>query len=87
MWASLYKRWYRPIHYTLFYVIRNSFVRNLYWYSQFAKRLSVLKLQRLRHLYIFSFSYHNFENTVTDIILLKDMSRKNLSVVQTLKVK
>ena len=33
---------------TLFF-IRNSFIRNLYWDGQIAKKLSVLKPQRLRN--------------------------------------
>ena len=39
----------------IFFLIRNSFIRNLYWDSQIAKKLSVLKPQRLRNL---CFSYH-----------------------------
>ena len=51
------------IIYTLFF-IRNSFVRNLYWDGQIAKKLSVLKPQRLRNFYFFLF--FNFS-----IIILK----------------
>ena len=70
------------VDYTLFF-IRNSFKRNLCWDGQIAKKLSVLKLQRLRNLQFFSsFFYHNFEDTVTYFHI--DMLRK---VVQTLKVK
>ena len=64
------------------FLIRNSFIRNLYWDGQSAKKLSVLKSQRLRNLYfVFSFSYHNFEDTVTNFD--KTCLQKNLSVVQT----
>ena len=49
-------------------------MRNLYWDGQIAKKLSVLKPQRLRNLYFFSFSYHNFEETATNFG--KDMFRK-----------
>ena len=44
--------------------IRNSFIRNLYWESQMAKELSVLKPRRLRNLHIFlSLFYCSFEDT------------------------
>ena len=57
------------------FFIRNSFIRNLYWDGQIAKKLSVLKLQRLRNLQsFFFFFYHNFEATVTNFH--KDMLRK-----------
>ena len=47
--------------------ITNSFIRNFYWYSQMAKKLSVLNSRRLRNLqFLLSFSYYNFEDTVTD---------------------
>ena len=71
-----------PIH-TFF--IRNSFISTLYWDGQIAKKLSVLKQQRLRNLECFSFSYHNFEDTVTNFVD-NDMFKKNLSVVQNLIV-
>ena len=66
--------------YTLFFV-RNSFVRNLNWDGQISNTLSVLKPQRSRNLYFFSFSYHNFEDTVTNFD--KKMFGKSLSVVKT----
>ena len=37
------------LEYTLPF-IRNSFIRNLHWDGQIAKKLSILKLQRLRNL-------------------------------------
>ena len=67
------------------FFVRNSVIRNLYWDGQITKKLSVLKSQRLRNLYVYiflSFSCHNFEDTVTNFN--KDML---LSVVQTLIVK
>ena len=70
-------------HCTLFF-IRNSFIRNLYWGGQIAKKLSVLKPQRLKNFFFFHFQYHNFEDTVTNLI--KTCSEKNLFVVQTLTV-
>ena len=58
-----------------FFFIRNSFIRNLYLDGQIAKKLSVLKPQRLRNFYFFfHFHYHNFEDTVTNFD--KDMFRK-----------
>ena len=61
--------------YTLF-LIRNAIIRNLYWDSQMAKKCSVLKSRRLRNLKFFlSFSYYNFEDTVTNFD--KDMFKKN----------
>ena len=71
---------------TIHFFIRNSFLRNLYWDSQTAKKLSVLKPQRLRNSQFFhSFSYYNFEDTLTNFD--KDLFRKNLSVVQTVIAK
>ena len=49
-------------------------VKNEAWDGQIAKKLSVLKPQRLRNFYFFHFQYHNFENTVTNFD--KDMFRK-----------
>ena len=70
---------------TLFF-IRNSFIRNLYWGGQIAKKLSVLKPQRLKNFqFFFHFQYHNFEDTVTNLI--KTCSEKNLFAVQTYTVK
>ena len=40
--------------YTHFFFIRNSFLRNLYWDGQIAKKLSVLKPQRLVFVFILS---------------------------------
>ena len=59
-----------------FYLIRDLFVRNLYWDVQIAKKPSVLKPQRLRETcnFFFHFQYHNFEETVT--IFDKDMLSK-----------
>ena len=49
------------------FFVRNSFIRHLYWDDKIAKKLSVLKPQRLRNLeFFFSFSSHNFEDTVTN---------------------
>ena len=50
VWNSL-----SEIHTTL---IRNSFIRNLYWESQIVKILLVLKPQRLKK-FLLSFSYYN----------------------------
>ena len=45
---------------------RNCFIRNLYWDSQMAKKLPVLKPCRIRNLDFFlSFPYYNFETTLT----------------------
>ena len=56
-------RWWESAH----FFIRNSFIRNLYWDGQIAKKLSVLMPQRLKNLqFFFSFSYHNFEDTMTN---------------------
>ena len=51
-----------------FFFIRNSFITNLYWEGQIAKKLSLLKPQSLRNssFSFFHFQYHNFEDTVTN---------------------
>ena len=68
-----------------FNTMHTFFIRNFYWDSQIAKKLSVLKPQKLRNFYFFfHFQYHNFEDIVTNFD--KDMFR-NLFVVQTLTVK
>ena len=52
------------------FFIRNSFIRNLYWDGQIAKKLSVLRPQGLRNFcFFFHFQYHNFEDTVTNVDL------------------
>ena len=49
------------------FFVRNSLIRHLCWDDQIAKKLSVLKPQRLKILqYFFLFSYHNFEDTVAN---------------------
>ena len=63
------------------FFIRNSCIRNLYWDGQITNKDSLLKPQRLKILVIFSCSYYNFEDTVTNLI--KTCLEKNLSVVQT----
>ena len=40
---------------TVFFSIGNSFIRNLQWDSQMAKKLLVLKSQKLRNLHLFHF--------------------------------
>ena len=59
---------YYPIH---TFLMRNSFMRNLYWEGQIAKKLSVIKVQRLRN-FFFHFQYHNFEGRVTNEMFRKD---------------
>ena len=39
------------------FFVRNSFIRHLYWDDQIAKKLSVLKTQRLRNLESFFFIF------------------------------
>ena len=58
------------------FLMRNSFIRNLYWDGQIAKKLSVLKPQRLSQLTtsFCHFQYHNFDDTVTNFD--EDMFRK-----------
>ena len=51
------------------FLIRNSFIRNLYWNGQIAKKLSVLKPQRLRNFYFFALFFFFF--FIFSIIILK----------------
>ena len=50
-----------------------------------AKKLSVLKPKRLKTYRILSFFYYNFEDTIANFD--KTCSKKNLSVVHTLRIK
>ena len=46
-------------------------MRNLYWEGQIAKKLSVIKAERLRN-FFFHFQYHNFEGRVTNEMFRKE---------------
>ena len=61
------------------FFMRNSFIRNLSWDSQMTKKLSVLKLRRLRKLQFFLSFLVKFKDTVTNFendLLRKESRRK-----------
>ena len=72
--------------YALF-LIRNSYIRNFYWDGQIAKKLSVLKPQRLRNFLIFFGHFFIVILKIRKLIMVKTCLEKHLSAVQTLKMK